>query len=191
MRIRPLLSLVMRGSRPASPSAAWTPRADSRSRPQWSEHVRPGGGARATSPEVGARPQFRYRNIQRAGAGVELAVAVAVAHVDPLRARFAIGGATDGVGLGRHQGVDEGGQHLPQQVRRRGRQLVVQETGRVDTARSGNRVSRFLKHCERSPEDHVVAALPAYATPLTRACRTPLWWTPLQHQPRLLPSPRV
>jgi len=24
-----------------------------------------------------------------------------------------------------------------------------------------------------------MAALPAYATPLTRACRTPLWWPPL------------
>jgi hypothetical protein len=29
----------------------------------------------------------------------------------------------------------------------------------VDTARCGHRVSHFLKHCERSPEDHAVAAL--------------------------------
>jgi hypothetical protein len=28
-------------------------------------------------------------------------------------------------------------------------------------------------------EDHAVAALLVYATPLTKACRTPLWWTPL------------
>src|SRR4051794_35182186 len=28
-------------------------------------------------------------------------------------------------------------------------------------------------------EDHAVAALLAYATPVTRACRTPLCWTPL------------
>jgi hypothetical protein len=28
-------------------------------------------------------------------------------------------------------------------------------------------------------EDHAVTALPVYATPLTRACRTPLCWTQL------------
>jgi hypothetical protein len=123
--------------------------------------------------EVGPGPQFGDDNIQGAGAGVELAVAVAVADVDPVRARLTVGRAADRVGLGGHQSVDERGQHLPQQIRRRSRQLIVQETGRVDTARSGHRVSRFLKHCGWSREDHAVAALHAYATPLTRACRTP------------------
>src|SRR3954468_14383735 len=36
-------------------------------------------------------------------------------------------------------------------------------------------------------EDHAVAALLVYATPLTRAYRTPPWWTPL----RLVPLPRA
>ena len=42
---------------------------------------------------------------------------VPVAAVDPIRARRAVGGATDRVGLGRHQRVDEHGQQLAQQVR--------------------------------------------------------------------------
>ena len=56
-------------------------------------------------------------------------------------------------------------------------QLLVQETGRVDTGRSGHRVEllesvRGLKKITRWP--------PYSLTPRpSRACRTPPWWTPL------------
>ena len=43
----------------------------------------------------------------------------------------------------RHQRAHEHRQHRPQQIRRRGLQLVGQEPGRVDTAGSGHRVISF------------------------------------------------
>ena len=68
--------------------------------------------------EVGTRPQLRDRHVQRPGAGVEVSVPVTVAGVDPLAAAPAVLGTADGVGLSRHQRVDEGAQQLPQQIRR-------------------------------------------------------------------------
>jgi hypothetical protein len=43
-----------------------------------------------------------------AGSVIEVAVPVAVALVDPLREGLAVAGASDRVGLGRHQRVQEG-----------------------------------------------------------------------------------
>ncbi|MEN3263663.1 MAG: hypothetical protein V7646_557 [Pseudonocardia sp.] len=51
--------------------------------------------------------------------------------------------------------------------RRRGGQVLLQETGRADAARCGDRMVGLLNDSERSPEDHAVAALHVYATPLT------------------------
>jgi MFS transporter, DHA2 family, multidrug resistance protein len=64
--------------------------------------------------EVRPGAQLRDRHVDRAGAGVEVAVPVAVAGVGAGVAAFAPAGAAHGVGLGGHQGVDEGGQHLAQ-----------------------------------------------------------------------------
>jgi hypothetical protein len=69
--------------------------------------------------EVRALPQLGDRHVQGAGAGVEVAVPVAVAVIGPVVAAFAVGGAADRVGLRRHQGVDHRGQQRTQQVRTR------------------------------------------------------------------------
>ncbi|MBN6056414.1 DUF4240 domain-containing protein, partial [Nonomuraea sp. RK-328] len=60
--------------------------------------------------------QLRYRQLDRAGAGVPVARPVAVAAVGPLLASFVVGGSAQAVGLGRHQrlghGLDHGSQHV-------------------------------------------------------------------------------
>lgn len=66
--------------------------------------------------EVGALPQLGDLHVDGAGAGVEVAVPVAVATVHPVVADRAVAGATDLVGVGGHQLVDERAEHLPQQV---------------------------------------------------------------------------
>ena len=83
--------------------------------------------------KVGPGAQLGDGHVQSAGAGVEVAVSVAVALVDPARAGLAVLGTADRVGLGAHERVDERGQHLPQQIRTGLGQLLVQEVGRVDT----------------------------------------------------------
>ena len=99
--------------------------------------------------EVGPGSELGDRDVQRAGSGVELPQPVAVADVGPLGRPGAVLGTADRVGLRGHERVDEGRQHLAQQVRTGLGQLLVQEVGRVDTARSGHRVV-LLKDCERS-----------------------------------------
>ncbi|SNR99771.1 hypothetical protein SAMN06272737_1612 [Blastococcus mobilis] len=121
---------------------------------------RPLGPAAALEQPVGeVRPgaQLGDRHLQRAGAGVELPGPVAVAAVRAGLAALAIAGAADCIGLGRHERVDERGEHLPQQIGAGLGQLLVEEGGGVDTARCGHRVE-LLKDCGRSPEDHAVAA---------------------------------
>jgi hypothetical protein len=67
----------------------------------------------------------------------------------------------------------------PQQVRRRGLQLVVQKAGRVDTARCGHRRVSFGSTVRGLPKNHAVAALHAYATPINGPVSTPPWRTQL------------
>src|SRR4051794_22457116 len=131
--------------------------AGSRWRPPWSAPAPPGGGAPAASPESSC-PNGAWGS-PRPGCrrGCRTPGAVAVAGVDPLGRAGAVLGAADRVGLGGHEGVDEGPEHLPQQIRAGLGQLLVQKVGRIDTARSGHRVE-LLKDCGRSPEDHAVAA---------------------------------
>ena len=78
----------------------------------------------------------------------------------------------------RHQRVDERGQQLPQQIRAGLGQLLVQEAGRVDTARCGHRVD-LLRTVEGLQEDHAVAALTHLRHAHHRAGLTPPWRTPL------------
>src|SRR4051794_29164218 len=81
-------------------------------------HGRSGNGLDATDPlsliiltvrEVRPGAQLRDRDVRGAGAGVELAVPIPVAHVGAIVAALAVAGAADRVGLSRHQRVDERG----------------------------------------------------------------------------------
>jgi transposase len=54
---------------------------------------------------------------------------------------------------------------------------------------TGEHLATHRSVCERSQEDHAMAALHLYATPLTKACRTPLWWMPLSTRPSTLGAP--
>ncbi|MEC5152569.1 hypothetical protein RCH22_004268 [Cryobacterium psychrotolerans] len=83
---------------------------------------------------------------------------VAVAGVDSVGGDLAVFGAADGLGLGTHQRVDEGGQHLPHQVRRGLLELFGQETGRVNKMRCGHRVYSFGKDLIDLSKNHAVAA---------------------------------
>jgi hypothetical protein len=77
--------------------------------------------------------------VQGAGPGVEVTGPVAVAPVGSIRAGLPVGGAADRVGLSRHQGVDERGQQLAQQIRARLGQLFLEQTSGVDTGGDGHR----------------------------------------------------
>jgi hypothetical protein len=128
---------------------------------------RPSAALHQPVREVGARPQLRDRHLQGAGSGVEVAGPIAVADVDPGLAAPAVAGSADRVSFGAHEGVDEGREHLAQQVRWGLGQLLVQEVGRVDTARSGHRVA-LLKDCGRSPRRSRGGRLHVYSDALTR-----------------------
>jgi len=91
-------------------------------------------------PLTGALPQLRYCHIDRADTGVELAVAVPVAVVDPLFRSHAVFSAADGVGLGGEDLVDKPLQHLPHQIRGGLSEQIIQVRCRVDRMRcSGHR----------------------------------------------------
>ena len=84
--------------------------------------------------------QFRHCHVDRADTGVEVAVAVPVAVVDPLGGGDAVFGAADGVGLGGEDLVDKPLQHLPHQVRGGLGEQIIQVGCRVDRMRcSGHR----------------------------------------------------
>ena len=156
--------------------------------------------------EVRPRPQLGDRHVQGAGAGVEVPMPVTVTDIGPLGASSPVLGAADSIGLRGHQRVDEGGQHLPQQIRTGLGQLLGQEVGRVDTARCGHRVC--LLRTVEGLQDHAMAALHDYATPNTgpdahhsggrhsyAAARSPRLWVersqPWQSQPVSATVPRV
>ena len=62
--------------------------------------LRPPAGAERPVGEVGARAQLRHRELDRPDPGVPVALAVAVAAVDPLRRALPVGGAAEGLRLG-------------------------------------------------------------------------------------------
>ena len=106
-----------------------------------------------------ALAQRRDRDIHSPDAGVQVAVSVAVAGVDPLAGAFAVAGPAHRVGLSRQQRVDERGQQIPHQVRARLRELLVQEAGRVDTGYSGHRCGSFFESVSQiTRRIHPVAA---------------------------------
>ncbi|MGX0630432.1 hypothetical protein ACUW8P_001542 [Corynebacterium afermentans] len=84
--------------------------------------------------------QLRHCHIDGADTGVEVAVAVPVAVVDPLGGSNAVFGAADGVGLGGEDLVDKPLQHLAHQIRGGLGEQTIQIGCRVDRMRcSGHR----------------------------------------------------
>jgi hypothetical protein len=83
--------------------------------------------------KIAAGPQLRDRQIDRADTGVEVAVPVAVAGVDPLSAAFAVLGATQRVGLRSHDRLNKRGKHPTQQTRTGCGELIGERLARVDT----------------------------------------------------------
>ena len=126
-----------------------------------------------------ALPQLGHRHIQGADPGVQVAVAVAVAGVDPLAGAFAVACAAHRVGLRGQQRVDERGQQVPHQVRARLIQLLGEELGRVDTGSSGHRRVLLRVGCERSLEGSTRWPRLRRRHAHTQVRRTPLCWTPL------------
>ena len=76
------------------------------------------------------------------------------------------------------------GQHLAQQIRRGRGQLLVQESGGVDTGVRGHRDVSFRSTVEGLPKDHAMTASMRLRHARHRARRTPLCWTQLRW-PRL------
>src|SRR5205807_1571621 len=105
------------------------------------------------------------RQLDGAGAGVPVPGAVAVAGVGAFRAAGAVVGAAELVGVGGHDRVGEGLDHVAEQVGTRRGELVVQPAGGVDTVRCGHRVVSFVDLA--ISKDHAVAVLYGEATPLT------------------------
>jgi len=89
--------------------------------------------------EVGASAQFRDRELDRAGAGVQSAVTVAIALRGPPRSGLAVLGADHRVGIRRQQRVQHGLQQAAHHVRRRFSKQLAKNVGRVDNMRSGHR----------------------------------------------------
>ena len=132
--------------------------------------------------EIGPGPEPGNGDVQGADPGVEVPVPVTITDVDPARAGNPIRGTADRVGLRRHQGVQERGQQRPEQIRRRGRHLVVQHAGRINTGLCGHRVVLHRVDLVGLSKDHAVAALSAYATPINGPVGTPLCWTQLRYR---------
>ena len=133
--------------------------------------------------EERALAQLGHRQLHGAGTGVPLPGAVAVALVGPLGAAFAIVGAADLVGLGGHHRVRQRCDHLPQHVRGRLGQVLLQQRGRVDSVRCGHRGDPFQSSLvgtrERSRGGRLTSRRHAAHR---RRARTP----PLRTQPGLL-----
>jgi hypothetical protein len=85
---------------------------------------------------VAAFPQLGHGQVHGAGPGVEVPVAVAVAGVHSVGTALAVTGATDGIGLGRHEPLGEALHHLTQQVGVVLLELLAQPAERVQAVKS-------------------------------------------------------
>jgi hypothetical protein len=65
--------------------------------------------------EVGAAPELRNPQLDSAGSGLPVALAVAVALVHPLGAAFAMGGAAQAIALQLHQALGGEADHLAEE----------------------------------------------------------------------------
>jgi hypothetical protein len=66
--------------------------------------------------KIAAFAQLRNPQLDRAGPGMPVAVAIAVALVDPAFAALAVPGAAEGIALQRHQALGGKADHLPQEA---------------------------------------------------------------------------
>src|SRR5690606_29479379 len=94
--------------------------------------------------KVGALPQLRDGELDRAAPAVPLPAPVAVTGVDPLVAALPVRGTADRVRLGAHQRFGERLDHRPKKIRARRLQLLAQKAGRVHTLGCGHRVVSLI-----------------------------------------------
>ena len=115
--------------------------------------------------EIGALPQLRNRQLDRAGPGVEVAGPVAVAGVGPLRAAGAVGGAARRVGLSPHQRLHEAAEHQTQHVGLGTLQVLGHQAGQVNSVVvGGHRDDLLLETLDGLLKDHAVAVFTSYDT---------------------------
>lgn len=107
--------------------------------------VHPAGGnpGEVAVGEVGSGPQLRASNIDRADAGIKVAVTVTVALSNTVGVGFALLCTDDSVRVSGQRRVDHGLQQMPHQIRRRLGEGVGEQASRVDKMWSGHRVDAF------------------------------------------------
>ena len=76
--------------------------------------------------EIGTLPQLGNRQLHRAHPGVPLPGPIPIASIDPLTTALAVTSTTDLISLRGHHRVSQRHDHLLQQIRRRGRQVLFQ-----------------------------------------------------------------
>ena len=99
--------------------------------------------------EVGAGAELGDGDVDRADAGVEVAVTVAVALSGPVRAGSAVLGADNSVRVRGQQGVDHVLQQAAHQIRGRFGQGFTEQAVRVDNMGSGHRDDSVRGFCGR------------------------------------------
>ena len=95
--------------------------------------------------KIGTLPQLRDRQLHGAHPGIPVSAAVTIAPIDPLITALTVAGAAHLVSLRGHHRVSERSNHLPEQIRRRGSQVLFQQLHRVHTVRCGHRDDPFFE----------------------------------------------
>lgn len=93
--------------------------------------------------EVGSLAQLRDRDVDGASAGIEVAVPVPVSPVDAFVGHGPVAGTTHGVGG--QERVDEGGEHVPEEIGTCLGEVLFEEACRVDTGCDGHRGVSFSR----------------------------------------------
>jgi len=101
----------------------------------------PPAGSQEPLGQVGVMAQLGDGQVHGPGPGVKGPGPVAVAGVDPLGGSLAVAGAADGAGLGRHEDLGEGLDHLSDQVGTAvSLELLAQPAQRVNLVRDFHRI---------------------------------------------------
>jgi hypothetical protein len=118
-----------------------------------------GPPARLQQPvrEVAALAQLRDRELDRADARVPVALAIAIAAVDPLGAALAIGRTAERVDLSAHQRLGKLLHHRPQQIRARLLELLAQPAGNVHRRLDHRAPPRFVDSTPTREDDALVS----------------------------------
>ena len=148
--------------------------------------LRPPAGAEQPVGEVGALAQLRHRELDRPDPGVPVALAVAVAAVDPPRRALPIAGAAERLRLRSHQRLGEVLDHRPQQIRARLLELLAKPAPNVHHVLD-HRVPPRLSFVGLREDDAVVAVSAPAAAPRSPTARAPQ----LRQPPQRLRTPRA